>query len=376
MEYPRLEMNGLWGYSHFSFTRLELYNTCPQAYKNKYIDRIPERESEAVQVGRITHEIIAAYDNYLLANRLWSDITKVPEITMDVFFHPKQPHSLGPEHFEEINEIMDTFSSYHFINPDTIAGIEEQMIFEIMPEVAFWVVLDRLEIDEQEARITDYKTTWRIAPPEAMRKNFQLRIYAWAVHQEYPQIESFLVGLEYVRLGIVPEPVKLGVGDISDVDEMLKEQINRIMTTTEFKPKPGSGCAYCSYSENCPAGHDIAQQVIIKHHEDAIRVAEELAILKKQVADREAALKSFCEEHGPVDHNGISWGFYPVPSKGVKDIREFMRILEEEGWNPYDYVTVSGTALKKLLKNEELAKALQPLLAEKSYTKFEGKKSA
>lgn len=356
---------------HYSYTRLGLFEICPRAYKLKYVDRVPEAPSDALIIGRLVHEIIAEYDRHLLANNLETDITVLPEITRRVFY--REPNQLGSNRLPEIEAIMETFAQSHIFHPALTVGIEEQIKIQLTPDITFWGVLDLLEIDGTTATIVDYKTDWAVRSQAEVEKDFQLQVYAWAVTKEYPQVDTFKARLEFVRHAVIRE-VEIDAAAVAKTEAKLLGLIDQVEKECEFAPRPGAGCSWCSYIEMCPALKNLNGQIICKSQEDAVRIAGELALLEKQVADRKEALKQWCTVNGMVEANGLAWGFYPTISKSIEDPRRFAEIVSGLGDDPYNYLTVDGRKAKKLWNKPEVAAALEAISVDKSYTTFTSRK--
>ena len=51
----------------YSFSRLDLYEKCPHAFKTVYLDKIPRAKSEALEVGTRLHGLVADYLARLIA---------------------------------------------------------------------------------------------------------------------------------------------------------------------------------------------------------------------------------------------------------------------------------------------------------------------
>jgi hypothetical protein len=51
----------------YSFSRLDLYEKCPHAFKTVYLDKIPRARSEALEVGTRLHGLVADYLVRLIA---------------------------------------------------------------------------------------------------------------------------------------------------------------------------------------------------------------------------------------------------------------------------------------------------------------------
>jgi len=355
---------------HYSHTRFNQFETCPRSFKLRYLDRIPEKPSDALIIGRLVHEIIAEYDRALLKSGLQTDITLLPEITQMVFY--KKPHHLGSSRFTEIESIIESFANSHIFNPNTTVGIEEKIKLPLSNDILFWAVLDRLEIDDNVATIMDYKTDWAIRSQAETENDFQLHIYAWIVKKEYPQVDTFKARLEFVRHGVVRE-VDIDPVKVATTEDKIFGLIRQIESEVEFAPRPGEGCSWCSYVDMCPALKNLGGS-IIKDEQDALRVAGELVLLEKQVADRKEALKKWCNVNGFVETNGLQWGYYVTESKSISDVKEFTKIMRDLGEDPEKYLSVDERRFTKKLQ-EKYADALASVLVDKSYTRFDSKKT-
>lgn len=359
---------------HYSYSRLNLFDACPRLYKLKYIDKVPEAPSVPLEIGKLVHQIIAAYDMHLLDNGLQTDVTVLSDLTRKIFFNPPEPHHLGLDHLEEIEQIIETFGGSHLFNPATTVGIEEHIKLPLGPEMFFWSVLDRLEIDGKTAIIVDYKTDWQIRSQSDAEKDLQLQIYAWIVSKEYPQVENFRGRLEFVRHAVVRE-VEIDAAVVAKTEQKVLAMIDQIEKETVFAPRPGAACSWCGYVEMCPALKNLgAGQVICKSREDAVRIAGELALLEKQIEDRKKALKLWCTVNGPVENNGLAWGFFLTIYKGVEDAKRFAEIVTKHGKDPYDFFSVDGRKIKPLWNDPCLAAELNAIAVDKSYTTFVGRK--
>ncbi len=357
---------------HYSQTRLNLFETCPCAYKFKYVDHMPGTSSEAMAIGKVVHEAIAEYNRHLLKNKLETDVTAIMEIAYEVFY--KETNIIGTSRLGEIEQIMENFAQSHILNLKTTVGIEETIKTQISDDVCFMGIIDLLEIDGDTATIIDYKTDWAVRPQYEVDRDFQLRVYAWLVAREYPQVTNFKAKLDFVRHSIVRE-VEMDIGDVLRTEAKLLGLVRLIENEKEFPPQPGAGCAWCNYIEKCSALKNISNMTICKTKEDAIRIAGELAILEKQVSDRKEALKNWCTVNGPVVVNGLQWGFYPTLSKDIDDIQRFIDIVKELGDDPYRYLSVDGRKTRKLWSRNDVAIMLNEISKDKGYTSFKCKKA-
>jgi len=356
----------------YSYSRLSLFESCPAAFRMKYIDKLPEASSDALAFGSLIHHIIATYNKHCLEKGLETDITAMAGIVQKCFY--EKPSGLTSDRYPEILAVAERFVASHTISLDTVIGIEEWVRAGIAGgKYLFRGIIDRLDIDKNTVIITDYKTDHQLRSQADIEADFQLAVYAWLVTKEYPQINQFIVRLDFVRHDVVREAT-LDVGRVAMVENQvlgLIGQVEKAIAANKLPARPGAFCGWCGYATLCPAAKDIPADVQPVNTPEAARaVAEELAVLERLVAVRKEALKQYCNVAGPVEANGLVWGFHLVESRSVEDIEAFVRTMNELGRDPRPFLAVSGTKAKKLYGLQEL----QPLLIDRSYTRFEGKK--
>jgi RecB family exonuclease len=360
----------------YSYSRLNLFENCPAAFCKKYVKKVPEAPSESLATGNLVHKIIAAYSRHCLNLGVETDVTAMPEIVRRCFYD--QPCGLSSDHYPEILALAQQWTDTHTINPATVVGIEEWMEAWLSGrKYLFRGIIDRLDIQDNVAIITDYKTDWQLRTQADVEHDFQLAVYAWLVSREYPQVDRFVVRLDFVRHNVVrgAELDRDRVRQVEDQILGLIGQVEAAIRDNKFPPRPGHFCAWCGYSQQCPAAKNIPDDVRpITSAEDARRVAEELAVLERQIAVRKEALKAWCSRNGPVECNGLVWGFHLVESRTIEDVSEFVRLMNEAGVDPRPYLTVNGTKARKIYGNPELVEKLQPIIKDRSYTRFDSKK--
>lgn len=360
----------------YSYSRLSLFESCPAAFHMKYVKKIPEAASDALAFGGLIHKIIATYSQHCLSQGLETDVTAMAGIARQCFYD--EPCGLSSDRFPEVLALAEQIAASHTVNPLTVVGIEEWVqAWLANRKYLFRGIIDRLDIQDNLAIITDYKTDWQLRTQADVEADFQLAVYAWLVSLEYPQVDTFTVRLDFVRHGVVRETT-LDAGRVAQVEGQvlgLISQVEHALAQGKFTPRPGHFCAWCGYSNQCPAAKMIPADVgMITSDEDARKVAEELAVLERQVAVRKKALKNWCNQAGPVEVNGITWGFHLVESRTIEDVPEFVRLMQEAGQDPRPFLAVNGTKAKKIFGNPELVEKLQSVIKDRSYTRFDSKK--
>ncbi len=342
--------------SNYSYSRLDLYGNCPQAYKFRYLDKRQEIPSEALERGKEVHEVIAAYIRHCLETGCKTDVEFLRSY---------------PGGTDEVREILGTYADTHIIEPGKYA-IEEMWKLPIAGHT-WWGVIDALKDEGKTIRISDAKTNYQISPQAEIDKNAQLRYYAWMAAQKHPQAETFVCSIDFVRHGVIRE-VTYELDDISAIEDRIIANIDRIEGDSEYKATPGAGCGWCSWSRDCPAVTDRGPEVLLSA-QDAEELAGEKVALEARKKAIDTLLKPWCTKEGAVEVNGMAVGWHKTESVGYPDADKLSSTLSEGGYDALGYLRPDTKGLKAAAgKDEKLAALLDPIKTDKSYTRFEARK--
>lgn len=374
-----------YGMKPYSHTRLEEYDLCPRRYSLKRIKKVPEPAGDPLVIGSLFHAFAAMYDEHLVEMCLQTNLTVVESIIGAALAEPvkegKEFSHVSEYAMSEASAIMRRWAEAHILSdPKSVYSIEEMKNHEVTKGIAFWYVCDRVDIVDGAVEIIDYKTDWIIRPRSEIESSPQGRTYAWCLWQD-PKIkkmgiEKFRFRMDFVRHGYVSEPVEYTLDDLRKHQNTILSQIRRIESDTAFKPTPGAACAYCGYRESCPALTEASTgPVVIATREQAEKAYQEWLLYEAQANARRDALKRWCTEHGHVEGSGTRLGFHTSESVELADMAAFDEAVTDFDINPDEFKTVSATALKKLMKKPEIAKALEPALRRTMSTTFKSVKT-
>lgn len=258
---PEAPGNGL---ETLSPSRASDFKTCPQLFKFRAIDRLPEPTTVYQARGTTAH---------LALERLYDlpQEERDPEKLFDLFRQAWTECRLEDEYgnlFESGEEetawgveSMQLLANYFAIeDPRSIDPYQREMdMTEDLDGIVIRGILDRIDRDSDgNLIITDYKTGK--APPEryALPAFFALKIYALLIRRRTGETPKevrllYLNGPTLYRLAI----------DNTQLDAMdsqlraLWAAINRAISTNRYPPKPGRLCDWCSFQNICPAFADI-----------------------------------------------------------------------------------------------------------------------
>jgi putative RecB family exonuclease len=242
------------------------FKTCPQLFKFRAIDRIPEPPSIYQARGTTAH---------LALQRLFDEEgpERTPERLYDLF-REAWTEIRGDEEFEGLFEDLDDerqwgveslelLANYFTIEDPTSFDPEDRELdmLEDLDGMNIRGILDRIDRDEDgRLVIVDYKTGK--APPEqyALSSFFALKIYALLIRNRLGETPKevrllYLNGPTLYRLPIDDRQLDAMEGQL----RALWAAIERAMASDNYPARPGRLCEWCSYQGICPAFVEIAK---------------------------------------------------------------------------------------------------------------------
>jgi len=239
------------------------FKTCPQLFKFRAIDKIPEPSSVYQARGTTAH---------LALQRLFDDAVaeRTPDRLYDLF-REAWTEIRGDGEFEglftDIDEerewgiqSLELLANYFSIEDPTSFEPEDRELdmLEDLDGITIRGILDRIDRDSDgRLIITDYKTGK--APPErfALASFFALKIYALLIRNRMGETPKevrllYLSGPTMYRLRVEDRQLDAMEGQL----RALWAAIERAMSSGRFPARRGSLCNWCSYQEICPAFAD------------------------------------------------------------------------------------------------------------------------
>ena len=246
--------------TRLSPSRASDFKVCPQLYKFRSVDKLPEPVTVYQARGTTAHLALERlYDLpavertperlYELFRASWTEIRATEEY-QDLFENIDDERAWGVES-------MHLLANYFAVeNPSEIEPLERELdMLEDLDGVVIRGILDRIDRGPDGSLIiTDYKTGK--APPEryALGSFFALKIYALLIRQRLGETPSE-IRLMYLN---GPTMYRLEVDDkqLDAMDRQLRAlwtAIEKASQTDHFPPRPGNLCNWCSFQDICPA---------------------------------------------------------------------------------------------------------------------------
>ncbi len=236
------------------------FKSCPQLFKFRAIDRLPEPTTIYQARGTTAHLALERlYDLpapkrtperlYQLFRDAWTEIRGTDDYS-ELFEDPDTERAWG---IESLALLANYFA---LEDPEAVSPLHRELdMIEDIDGMSIRGILDRIdETDGGDLVILDYKTGK--APPERYARSafFALKIYALLIRTRLGRTPS------EVRLLYLNGPVlyRLPIDDQA-LDATRKglralwDRINEAIDTGSFPTKPGPLCNWCSFKDRCPA---------------------------------------------------------------------------------------------------------------------------
>ena len=351
----------------YSYTKLALYEKCPQAWKFHYIDKIPEKDSASLIVGRMVHEAVAEYINSLIKSQNQTNLSILDQIIDKYRANAGAYSSEFEEYVEGMRQII--------LPPVSEAAVEAKVaVNRSWRPVEYNKAFLRGRIDflyhnGGTVVITDWKTNRYIPPQSKILEDRQLKVYALLTSVLTPT-DNFVVQLSYLRYGGGHHRiVELELEDLEETKDWVLRTVDKIESEEEWKPTPGAHCNWCSYIDRCPAAASAITEDgpdTIRTPEEAIEAAQQYKLLGVKKARLEAKLKEWVDQNGPIQVAGevLDYHLSTTVKWETRDQKmNLARVMVEAGIPKeeiWDVFSASKRAVQSFLKGKKelLKKAL------------------
>jgi len=347
-------------YAPYSYSKLNLFLTCPAAFKLRYIDKVPSVKSPALIVGDLAHKAVAQYIQYLATSGQQTDQSKWDEIV-------KAYLRLAGEYQEELEACL---SRFEFVLPPVQKVIVEGSValnrelsltrFD-SKDAWFRGKIDYLYFTDHAAVVTDWKTNRYVPKQPHIEKDLQTRCYAMFAFFLKPEIEEAVVQLHYLRASKVLKARVTRQEVIDTVLPWIRETVSLLEREREWAPKPGNHCSWCEYVEKCPMNREVLTfkeeiPVSLETPEDALEVAKLYRFLGALKSRLKEKLEGWVQKNGPIELDGEVLDFHEIekvewPTPEHK--HNLAKFLLDQGLSRseiWEVFSISKTGLERTLK--------------------------
>ena len=235
------------------------YENCPQQYKYRKIDKLPEPPSLDAERGTLVHTVLqdlfeipasgrtVESAQELLPSRWRAQLAEKPAL-LEMVTNEK-------EWLDRASALLKTYFTLE--NPTTFEATHREMHLEndFDSNIYLHGYVDRLDVAPTgEVRIVDYKTGKAPKPGWEEKALFQLRVYAllyWKSNGVLPRL------LQLIYLGdgkmVKSNPT---MAELESTEKLLRRVAKDIFISIEkeyWPAKPSRLCDWCYFKSICPA---------------------------------------------------------------------------------------------------------------------------
>jgi putative RecB family exonuclease len=248
----------------FSHSRLGCFEKCPRQFHYRYVERRPAPfESIEAFLGKRVHEILERLYRFVGDGRVPSlaAVLRRFQEHWDERFDAARVRIARAEEDASLyrttgERCLTRFYRRHYpFDADETLGIEEHVSFSLDGRGAYRVqgVIDRLVRARDGAlEIHDYKTARRTPSQRVLDEDRQLALYELGVRERHPDAREVRLVWHYLQSGELRSSTRTP----ERLDQLRGETIeliDRIERETDYAPRPSALCAWCEYSDVCPA---------------------------------------------------------------------------------------------------------------------------
>ena len=240
-------------------SRINDFNNCPQLYKYRAIDQLPEPPSIDAERGKLIHSVLEDLFEEKMENRnLATALDLLPKAWQEHLVSQPELAHLVLDEKEWMDRASSLLSSYFTLeNPANFESTFRELHLEkdMSEEIYLHGYVDRLDIAPTgEVRIVDYKTGKSPKPGWEEKALFQLRVYAllyWQNHGVLPRL------LKLIYLGdqkvVESSPTEAQLKSTEKILFNIGQEILSAIETSHFPTKKSRLCDWCFFKTICPA---------------------------------------------------------------------------------------------------------------------------
>ncbi len=240
-------------------SRMNDFTNCPQLYKYRAIDQLPEPPSIDAERGKMIHSVLEALFELTKIERTYEKAVELlPSIWAQQLDGKPELSALVLDEKEWFDRARALLTNYFSLeNPETFESTYRELHLErdISEEIYLHGYVDRLDIAPTgEVRIVDYKTGKSPKPGWEEKALFQLRVYAllyWQNHGVLPRL------LKLIYLGdsrvVESTPTEPQLKSTEKILNNIGQEILTAIESSDFPTKKSRLCDWCFFKTICPA---------------------------------------------------------------------------------------------------------------------------
>ena len=244
---------------HLSPSSASMFRQCPQRWKFRYVDKLPDPPGEAALAGTFAHRVLEelldldATERTLesarsLAGQVWT------EMELDKDFTALELDADGVRNFKW-TAWRAIEGLWNLEDPKTVELFETEAEVSVeIGGVPFIGYIDRIEVSSDGLVISDYKSGRAPGRKFSRDRLEQVLLYAAALSELHGKLPA---RARLLYLGQRIDETEVTAENIAEVTQRLADTWDELLRRTEtgeFPPEPGPLCGWCAFVRHCPEG--------------------------------------------------------------------------------------------------------------------------
>ncbi len=291
------------GRVRLSFSRVDMFRTCPRRFRYTYIDRLPTLPSPALSFGTSIHAALEGfYDRKLPTMPSEEELVASLYDAWDPTGFGQVPRTEQLEYYRHGQQVLRRYHRRVASSYRLPAATEAWFELPVEHEAVVVGSIDRVDVDDEgRFHVVDYKTNRRVRDRAQVAGSLQLAIYALACRHLYGALPA-TVSLDFVVAGIEVR-VALEELDLEAAREAVLDTAARLRTG-EDGPVPGPLCGWCDHRTICPAWQGDGPEVLGRAHTELAALRRSLARDVRRLRELEAGVARIEAELDPPPDPG------------------------------------------------------------------------
>ena len=271
---------------YISPSRISVYLTCPQMYKLKYHDKVPEMETpyrDLWDIGTLAHSVLEQF-------------FKVHTIEMEECIDIVGPSIFKEFVFDESKKILlkwkNKMNRKHTFKTELQIGSHFDPF--MIDGIPFFLKPDLLLLDSGILTIVDHKTGNYIPDDDELYNSPQTLFYPYAVENFFPKRKFDFIQFRYnyVRHNFLTRPIVYGNDERKYIKGYAKAIFDEISNDKIGKAAPElGGCKFCLLSYKCEVFNNMLKDDENLCFESDESTMETLALIESKVSILETVAK-------------------------------------------------------------------------------------
>ncbi len=233
-------------------SKLQCYLDCPRQYRFRYVDRRPERRTFGpTALGRSVHKALRDFYGIDRTERSLENLLRALRRAWDGTGYRSSKEA--EDAFARAEDMLRRYHGGSDPQRHQVVAMESKFTHARTADgILVTGRVDRLDIDDGQYVIVDYKTGRFGEDARALDESLPLSLYAIAV--------SAALGREVSRIAVEHLSTGRRVETRRDTKrltldwESLTAHAREMRLTGDFPPKPSPLCRWCDYIVACPEG--------------------------------------------------------------------------------------------------------------------------